>query len=170
MQRQEVAKEKSDDEKKKEALKKAGEAALETPQGKAVKEKVLADPLVKTVEGRGHLDARPDRDGRRRRRRRRRARATGKELPFQPPAIPLDKITPGLSAQVKYEGPVNAPTFVGLTLTLQGAGAEGKKPSSKSRIAIAAEIGGAQGAAGDVQAREARRRQEKAEEDAFVQA
>ena len=50
MQRQEVAKEKSDDEKKKEALTKAGEAALETPQGKAVKEKVLADPLVKTVK------------------------------------------------------------------------------------------------------------------------
>ena len=53
--------------------------------------------------------------------------ATGKELPFQPPAIPLDKITPGLSAQVTYQGPVNAPTFVGLTLTLQGAGAEGRQ-------------------------------------------
>ena len=47
---QEVVKEKSDDEKKKEALSKAGEAALATPQGQALKEKVLNDPVVKTVK------------------------------------------------------------------------------------------------------------------------
>lgn len=117
VQRQEAAKPKSDDEKLKEAALKAGEAALETPQGKALKEQVLADPLVKTVTdavsttpgkivagaaivgGVGALAA------------------TGQPLPFQPPAIPLDRITPGLSARVTYEGPVNAPTFVGLTLT-----------------------------------------------------
>jgi hypothetical protein len=131
VQRQEMPKEKSDDEKKKEALTKAGEAALETPQAKAVKEKVLADPLVKTVK-----DAVTSTPG---------LIATGavaaggvaalgaakKPLPFQPPAIPLDKITPGLSAEVKYEGPVNAPTFVGLSLTYKEQGPKGK-PSLKS--------------------------------------
>src|SRR4051812_950165 len=108
VQRQEVVKEKSDDEKKKEALTKAGEAALATPQGQALKEKVLNDPLVKAakdaitspvgiaVTGRavaGGVAA---------------LGATGKALPFQPPSIPLDKITPGLSAQITYQGPVNA--------------------------------------------------------------
>ena len=131
VQRQEVVKEKSDEEKKKEALTKAGEAALETPQGKAVKEKVLADPLVKTVKN--AVTSTPG------------LIATGavaaggvaalgaakKPLPFQPPAIPLDKITPGLSAQVKYEGPVNSPTFVGLSLTYKEQGPKGK-PSAKS--------------------------------------
>jgi hypothetical protein len=135
VQRQEVAKEKSDDEKKKEALTKAGEAALETPQGKALKEKVLADPLVKTVK-----DAVTSTPG---------IIATGvgvaggvaalgaakKPLPFQPPSIPLDKITPGLSAQVRYEGPVNAPTFVGLTLTYKEQGPKGKKTSESDKIA-----------------------------------
>jgi len=135
VQRQEVVKEKSDDEKKKEALSKAGEAALETPQGKAVKEKVLADPLVKTVK-----DAVTSTPG---------LIATGavaaggvaalgaakKPLPFQPPAIPLDKITPGLSAQVKYEGPVNAPTFVGLTLTYKEQGPKGKPGTKGDDIA-----------------------------------
>ena len=135
VQRQEVAKEKSDEEKKKEALTKAGEAALETPQGKALKEKVLADPLVKTVK-----DAVTSTPG---------IIATGvgvaggvaalgatkKPLPFQPPSIPLDRITPGLSAQVKYEGPVNAPTFVGLTLTYKEQGPKGKKTAESDKIA-----------------------------------
>lgn len=129
-QRQEVGKEKSEDEKKKEALKKAGEAALKTPQGQALKEKVLDDPVVKTVKdavtstpgviatvgaAAGGIAA---------------LAATGKELPFQPPEIPLDKIKPGLAAQVTYEGPVNAPTFVGLTVKYTAPKAKGaKKPS-----------------------------------------
>jgi hypothetical protein len=126
VQRQEVVKEKTDDEKKKEALTKAGEAALATPQGQALKEKVLNEPLVKTVKdavtspagiavtgvaAAGGVAA---------------LAATGKELPFQPPAIPLDKITPGLSAQITYNGPVNAPTFVGLTITYTEQGPKGK--------------------------------------------
>ena len=126
VQRQEVVKEKSDDEKKKEALTKAGEAALATPQGQALKEKVLNDPLVKAAKdaitspagiaitgtaAAGGVAA---------------LAATGKELPFQPPAIPLDKITPGLSAQITYQGPVNAPTFVGVTLTYKEQGPKGK--------------------------------------------
>lgn len=135
VQRQEDAKPKTDDEKKKEAAMKVGEALLETPQGKALKEKVLADPLVKTVK-----DAVTSPGG---------IVATGvvaaggvgvlgaahKSLPFQPPAIPLDKITPGLSAQVKLEGPVDRPTFVGLTITYKEQGPKGKKQSESDRIA-----------------------------------
>ena len=143
VQRQEVVKEKTDEEKKKEALTKTGEAALETPQGQALKEKVLNDPLVKTVKAAvtspvgiavtgaaaaGGVAA---------------LAATGKELPFQPPAIPLDKITPGLSAQVTYQGPVNAPTFVGVTLSYKEQGPAGKKDKAaaddpKAREAAAA--------------------------------
>ncbi|MFN2417705.1 MAG: DUF4157 domain-containing protein [Candidatus Limnocylindria bacterium] len=129
--RQEAPKPKGEDEKLKEAALKAGEAALETKEGKAVKEQVLADPLVKTVTdavsttpgkvvagaaivgGVGALAA------------------TGKPLPFQAPAFPLDRITPGLSAKVTVEGPLNAPTFVGLTLTYREQGAKAKaKPDS----------------------------------------
>ncbi|HEY2937220.1 MAG TPA: DUF4157 domain-containing protein [Gaiellaceae bacterium] len=135
VQRQEVVKEKTDEEKKKEALSKAAEAAAETPEGKAVKEKVLADPLVKTVKdavtstpgliatgalAAGGVGA---------------LAATGKALPFQPPEIPLDKLKTGLSAKVTYEGPVNAPTFVGLSLTYKEQGPKGKKTSESDKIA-----------------------------------
>jgi hypothetical protein len=131
VQRQEATTPKSEDEKYKEAALKAGEAALATKEGKALKEQVLADPLVKTVTdavsttpgkvaagaaivgGVGALAA------------------TGKPLPFQAPAIPLDRITPGLSAKVTVEGPLNAPTFVGLTLTFREQGPKTKaKPDS----------------------------------------
>ena len=135
VQREDDGKPKSDDEKKKEALKKTGEALLETKAAKELKEKVLADPLVKTVKDAitspagivatgvvagGGLAA---------------LGATHQPLPFQPPAIPLDKITPGLSAQVKYEGPVDKPTFVGLTLTYKEQGPKGKKKSDSDDIA-----------------------------------
>jgi hypothetical protein len=135
VQREETGKPKTDDEKKKEAVKKVGEAALETPQGKALKEKVLADPLVKTVKDAVTTPAGLVATG---------VVAAGgvgvlgamhKPLPFQPPSIPLDKITPGLSAQVKYEGPVNAPTFVGLTITYKEQGPKGKKTSKSDEIA-----------------------------------
>jgi hypothetical protein len=136
VQRQDDGKPKSDDEKRKEALSKAGEAFLETKPGKQLKEKVLADPLVKAVKDAatspvgigvttavagGGVAA---------------LAATHKPLPFQPPSIPLDKVTPGLSAQVKYEGPVDRPTFVGLTLTYkEQGGAKGKGPSKSDEIA-----------------------------------
>src|SRR5262249_49344942 len=114
VQRQEVVKEKTDEEKKQEALKKTSEAALATRQGQAVKEAVLNAPLVKkakdvvtstpgmiaTGAAAGGVAA---------------LAAAGKELPFQPPEIPLDKISKkfeGASAQITYEGPVNKPTFV----------------------------------------------------------
>ncbi len=133
--REETAAPKGEDEKKKEALTKAAEAALETEAGKRLKEKVLDDPLVKTVKAAatspagiavglglaaGGVGA---------------LAATGKELPFQPPEIPLDKITPGLSAKVTYEGPVNAPTKVGLTLTYKEQGpATPKGPDERERF------------------------------------
>ena len=132
VQREETGKPKSDEDKQKEAASKAAEAALETPAGKALKEKVLADPLVKTVKEAVSTPAGVAIAGT--------AVAGGvvalgaakKELPFQPPEIPLDKITPGLSAQVKVEGPVNSPTFVGLTLTYKEQGPKAKKAAGNA--------------------------------------
>ena len=138
--RQEAPKPKTEDEKYKEAALKAGEAALETKEGKALKEQVLADPLVKTVTdavsttpgkvvagaaivgGVGALAA------------------TGKPLPFQAPAIPLDRITPGLSAKVTVGGPLNAPTFVGLTLTYKEQGPRAKAAKADSIAADTARL------------------------------
>lgn len=134
VQRQDDGKPKSDDEKKKEALKKAGEALLESKPGKELKDKILGDPDVKKIKdavtspagiavtgalAAGGVAA---------------LGATHQPLPFQPPAIPLDRITPGLSAQVKYEGPVDKPTFVGLTLSYKEQGPK-KKDEKKDEIA-----------------------------------
>jgi len=166
VQRQEAGGPKSDDDKKKEALLKAGKALLETPQGKAMKDKVLADPLVKNVKdavtspaglvatgvvAAGGVAA---------------LAATGKPLPFQPPAIPLDKITPGLSAQVKYEGPVNAPTFVGLTLTYKEQGPKEKKPGRDPIVADIARLKAQQ----EMFKPESQKAAEKAEEDELIRA
>lgn len=135
VQRQETGKPKSDDEQKKEALKKTGEALLETKPVQELKDKILDDPGVKKIKdavtspagiavtgavAAGGVAA---------------LGATHQPLPFQPPSIPLDKITPGLSAQVKYEGPVDKPTFVGLTLTYKEQGPKKKKESESDRIA-----------------------------------
>lgn len=142
VQRQEAApKGKSDEEKYQEALKKAGEAAVATPEGKALKEKVLADPDVKSVvdavtstpgliaAGAGIAGGVAA------------LAVTGKELPFQPPEIPLEKLSPklaGISAKVAYQGPVNAPTYVGLTITVKEQGPKGK--GAKKADPIAADI------------------------------
>lgn len=130
LHRQESGKPKSAAETKKEALETAAKAALETPAGKKLRERILDDPLVKSLKdaatspagiavgataAAGGVAA---------------LAATGKALPFQPPAIPLDTITPGLSAQVTYEGPVNAPTRVGLTLTYKEQGPKAPKGPS----------------------------------------
>ena len=116
-----------------------GRGGARDAAGQALKEKVLNDPLVKAAKDAitspvgiavtgtaiaGGVAA---------------LGATGKELPFQPPAIPLDKITPGLSAQITYQGPVNAPTFVGLTLSYKEQGPKGKgKPADDPRAKEAA--------------------------------
>lgn len=126
----------TDEDKAKEAARKAAEAALETDAGKALKERVLADPLVKAATS--FVDTTPGKIvaggvaaagvGA--------LAATGQELPFQTPAILLDRLAPGLSAEVKVEGPLNAPTFVGLSLTYKEQGGKGKRgPSASERIA-----------------------------------
>lgn len=126
----------SDDEKLKDAAAKAGEAALETPAGRKLQQAVKDLPAVKAATT--FLDT-----------------PTGKvvaggaivaggvglaaakqPLPVQAPPIPLDRITPGLSAKVTVEGPLNAPTFVGLSLTFKEQGPKGKRgPSDRERIA-----------------------------------
>jgi hypothetical protein len=135
IQRQTAGGEKSDEDKLKEAGKKTLEAIRKTKQAKALEKKVLEHPTVKRVQdaatspygiaalatagvaGFSYLAA------------------TGKELPFQPPEIPLDVITPGLSGKVTYTGPVNRPTFVGLSLTYKEQGPKGKAgPSDKERF------------------------------------
>jgi len=128
VQRQETPK--SDADKAKEALTKTGEAALETPAGKALKEKVLADPLVKAVSGAIASPGGIAAIG---------AGVAGlavadQPLPIQPPAFKLDRVVPGLSAQVTWKGPVAAPTEVGLVLTFKEQGPKaGPKQSDTDR-------------------------------------
>ena len=104
IQRQET-KEATNDEKYKEAAKKAGEAFLETPIGKRItdKAKKLGENFIATLAGKiitgavaaGAVSA---------------IVAKNAELPIQVPEIPLDKITPGLSVKITYKGPVQNPT------------------------------------------------------------
>lgn len=134
--RQEKGAPRSNEEKLTEAAAKAGEAALETPAGKKLQEEVKQLPVVKKATeflrtgagkavagggialGVGALAA------------------TKQPLPFQAPAIPLDVITPGLSARVVVEGPLNAPTFAGLSLTYKEQGPRSKAgPTDKEQIA-----------------------------------
>jgi Domain of unknown function (DUF4157) len=132
VQRQQVFIEKTDEQKKQEATSQTIEAIKETRPAKALKDKVMADPVVKAAKeavtstpgtiaagaavagGVGALAA------------------TGKPLPVQPPKIP---IKPGVSAELKYEGPVNAPTYVGVTVTLEEQAAKGKKTPPTDPIA-----------------------------------
>ncbi len=62
--------------------------------------------------------------------------ANHKALPFQPPAIPLDGIgLKGLAAKVEYQGPVDRPTGVGLSLTYTEQGPAKKKgPSDSDKV------------------------------------
>ena len=127
MHREEKGAPRSDEDKLKEAAKKAGEAALETKAGKALQEKVKETPLVKEAtkflghhrrQGRSPAGAVAAGVG---------ALAAAKQpLPFQAPAIPLDKVTPGLSAKVTVEGPRQRADLRRPVAHLQGAGAEGQ--------------------------------------------
>jgi hypothetical protein len=138
--REESGAPKSEDEKYKEAAGKIGEAALESPIGKKLQEKVREDPLVK--QGIQFLDTPAGKvvaggviaggvAG---------LASTGQPLPVQAPAIPLDRITPGLSAKVTVQGPLNAPTFVGLSLSYKEQGPKsgpGKDQKEKYRAETA---------------------------------
>ncbi len=129
VQRQGGDKPKSDEEKYKEGLKKLGEAFLETPLGKKLKEKAERDPLVKggkefagTLHGKiiiGSAAAGVVVG----------LAASGSELPMQVPEIPLDAITPGLKVKLTYEGPVNNPTKAMVTFTYTEQVAKSDKPT-----------------------------------------
>ncbi len=128
--------EKGVDEKLKKAAPKVGEALLKTDAGKKVQAAIQDTPLVKkagefldTTAGKAVAGGAVV------------AGAAGlaaakKPQPIQAPAIPLDKYVPGLSAKVTVEGPLNAPTYVGLSLTYKEQGKGGKAgPSDKDKIA-----------------------------------
>ena len=161
----------SDEDKLKEAGKKTAEAALETKVGKDLQEKVKETPLVKQATQ--FLDTTPGKvvaggvvaagvGG---------LAAAKQPLPFQPPAIPLDKITPGLSAKVTVEGPVNSPTFVGLSLTYKEQGPKTKGGKDNSTIEERAAAFRAQrGALTESMKSQAQKAQDKADEQAFVAA
>ena len=114
VQREDAPKEKTNEEKFKEAGDKLKDAFLATPLGKDLQEKVKQDKLVKgaTEAGTNFIGTLPGKiiTG---------AAAAGavatlaalhKELPAQVPEIPLDVLTPGLSVQITYKGPVDKPT------------------------------------------------------------
>ena len=139
LQRQEAPKEKTNQEKYQEGLEKLGDAFLKTPLGKEIQEKIKQDALVKgaTALGKDFISTWPGKivTG---------AAATGavaalaathKELPAQIPEIPLDILTPGLSVQLTYKGPVDKPTEAMITFkfTEQAPKASGdRKPLSAS--------------------------------------
>ena len=93
-----------------EGLGKIGEAFLKTDLGKQIADAAQKDPLVKGAES--FVDSLPGKIilG---------AAAAGtvtalaaehKALPAQLPAIPLDRVKPGLSVKITYQGPVDKPT------------------------------------------------------------
>jgi len=137
LQREAVPKEKTNEEKYKEGLEKLGEAFLKTPLGKELLEKIKQDALVRgaTEFGKDFISTWPGKivTG---------AAATGavaalaaahKELPAQIPEIPLDVLTPGLSVQLTYKGPVDKPTEAMITFKFTEQAPKGsadKKPMS----------------------------------------
>jgi Domain of unknown function (DUF4157) len=144
MQREDAPKEKSNEEKYVDAAKKVGEAFLQTPLGKELKDKLLNDPLVKgakeTAEGfiatlsgkiitgtvaAGTITA---------------LAATHKSLPIAIPEIPLDMIKPGLKVQLTYEGPVDQPTKAMVSFSYEfGAGDKKSKPATSESEQFRAE-------------------------------
>ena len=157
----------SDEDKLKEAAKKTGEAVLETEAGKKLQEKVKETPLVKgATDFLGTTTGKVVAGG---------AIAAGvgglaaakQPLPFQAPDIPLDKITPGLSAKVTVEGPLNAPTFVGLSLSYKEQVKGGGKGGPTEKDKIAADTARLKAQA-EMFKPQAQKDQEKAEEQAAI--
>ncbi len=64
--------------------------------------------------------------------------ATHKELPAQIPEIPLDVLTPGLSVEITYKGPVDKPTEAMITFKYseQAPGGGGEKKPALTRAEI----------------------------------
>ena len=121
-------KEKTEEEKYKEAAKKVGEAFLKTPPGKEIEKKAeeLGDAFISTLPGKvitgtaiaGAVAT---------------LAATHKELPIGIPEIPLDKIKPGLKMKITYEGPVDKPAKVMATFSFS-FGARGKSSEKKPKL------------------------------------
>ena len=141
-------KEKSNEDKYQDALKKISEAFLETPAGKELKSKAetLGKDFVSSVEGKviagtalgGALAA---------------LIAANKELPVPIPEIPLDFIAPGLKAKIVWEGPVRNPTTASLTLTTKSGvsvgasytksnASPGKPEEQKAGLTLTIPLGG----------------------------
>jgi hypothetical protein len=131
LRREEAAKPPTNEEKMKEAAKKAGEAFLETPVGKDIKKQAedlgkdfvsgLAGKIITGTAAAGVLSY---------------IIAKNKELPVGVPDIPLDIVRPGLKLGITYEGPVRSPTKAMLTFSFSpGAPASKKKePTEKERF------------------------------------
>ncbi|GAX60147.1 hypothetical protein SCALIN_C05_0232 [Candidatus Scalindua japonica] len=134
LQRQEAKKPPTEGEKYKEAAKKTGEAFLETPLGKRItdKAKEMGEEFLSTLPGKvitgaaaaGAVTA---------------IVAKNAELPIQLPAIPLDRVTPGLSMRITYKGQVRKPSAASITFTYKfwaakrGGKKQGKTKSEKFR-------------------------------------
>ena len=116
-----------------EAAAKLGEAFLKTDLGKQITDAAQKDPLVKgaedfvgTLPGKivagaaaaGVVSA---------------LAAEHKGLPAQIPSIPLDKLRPGLSVKINYEGPVDHPTKATITFSYTPKAPEDKKKPKETR-------------------------------------
>ncbi len=131
-----------------EAAKKIGDAVQETPFGKQLKAEAekLGKDFLSSVEGKviagsalgGALAA---------------IIATNSKLPVPIPELRLDFIRPGLKARLIYEGPVQQPTNVGLTLTsgsgvsvsaayTKTAATPGKPAEEKAGLTLTIPLGG----------------------------
>ena len=131
------------------AAKKIADALAETAVAKELKEKAaeMGKDFLGSVEGKviagtalgGALAA---------------IIATNSELPMQLPELPLDFIAPGLKAKLVWEGPVQKPTTVSLTLTSKSGvsvggsysstPATGDKPAEqKAGLTLTIPLGGA---------------------------
>ena len=139
LQREDAPKEKTDEEKYKEAAGKLGEAFLATPLGKDLAEKVKQDKLVKgaTEAGKSFISTLPGKiiTGAAAAGAVATLAATHKELPAQIPEIPLDVLTPGLSIEITYKGPVDKPTEAMITFKYseQSPGTGGEKQPALTR-------------------------------------
>jgi len=143
-----TGKPKSEEKKYKEAALKLSEALRATEAGKKLEAQVtqLGKDFVSTPEGKavagtalaGALAA---------------IIATNQELPAQIPEIPLDWLSAGLKAKLTWEGPVQTPTKVGLTVTSAGGvslsanytstpASPGKPAEEKAGLTVTIPLGG----------------------------
>jgi hypothetical protein len=119
-----------------EAAKKIGEAFRKTDVGKQIEDRAaqLGEDFLATLPGKivtgaaavGAVTA---------------IAATNAELPMQLPKIPLDALTPGLSMELTYEGPVRRPTkaFISFRYVFGAGKTTAKKPAQSASETYRAE-------------------------------